>query len=94
MFVHPVLRSEDLAHCQAALLTPPSGSLNFALIAAPTWEKLTFPASSKLRTVTVIVCSVVIARSSVPPVAVTVTMYSLFPASLRGSVLATSAALS
>ena len=63
-------------------------------MAAPTWEKLTVPASSTLRTLTVIVCSAVSARSAVPPVAVTVTTYSLFPASLRGSVLATSAALS
>ena len=94
MFTHPLWPFDDLAHCQLAPLTPPSGSLSSALISAPTLEKLTHPASSRLPTVTVMVCSEVIARSAVPPVAVTVTMYSLFAASLRGSVLATSAGLS
>ena len=41
-------------------------------------------------TVTVIVWSAVIARSPSPPVALTTTMYSLFPAALAGSVLAAS----
>ena len=63
-------------------------------MADPAGEKLTVPASSTLRTVTVMVCSEVSARSPVPPVAVTVTTYSLFPAPFGGSVLAASAALS
>ena len=45
-------------------------------------------------TVTVNVCSVVSARPAVPPVAVTITMYSLLPAAFTGFVLATSAGLS
>ena len=95
MWVHPVFRFEDLAHCQVAPFTPPSGSLRHRTDGETRrWEKLIVPASSTLRTVAVIVCSVVIARSPVPPVAVTVTMYSLFPAPLTGSALATSAALS
>ena len=45
-------------------------------------------------TVTVSVCSVVSTRPAVPPVAVTITMYSLLPAAFTGFVLATSAGLS